>query len=100
MSNEILNPTETETAITNGVGCSNGNNQIEQQPTEDIQSEKNTYDSNGQHSYHKNDLEPEALRKVFIGGLSYKTEDQSFKDYFSNYGDIVVSTRERESRTR
>jgi RNA recognition motif-containing protein len=112
MSNEIINKTEpvvndqthsitlgnnelTEASTTNGLGYSNGNNQIEQQQTNDVESVKNSYDDNEQQMYHKNDLEPEALRKVFIGGLSYKTEDQNFKDYFSNYGDIVVSSREK-----
>jgi RNA recognition motif-containing protein len=108
MSSETIPPTETvvndqtnsitignneltEATTTNGLGYSNGNNQIEQQQNEEVESTKNTYDNNEQQIYHKNDLEPEALRKVFIGGLSYKTEDQPFKDYFSNYGDIVVS---------
>jgi len=103
MSNEILTTTETvandettttikndqtEASTTNGLLHSNGTNQSEQQP---VESTKNTYDDNGQETYNKNDLEPEFLRKVFIGGLSYKTDDQVFKDYFSKYGDIVVS---------
>jgi len=109
MSNEIIAATDTvvndetnsttainnefsEASTTNGLPYSNGNNQIEHQPQEqEVESTKNTYDDNEQQSYNKNDLEPESLRKVFIGGLSYKTEDQVFKDYFSKYGDIVVS---------
>jgi RNA recognition motif-containing protein len=93
--NDEINPTTTinnelvEASTTNGVLYSNGNNQIEQQ--QEVESTKNTYEDNEQQSYNKNDLEPESLRKVFIGGLSYKTEDQVFKDYFSKYGDIVVS---------
>jgi len=104
MSNEILTTTETvandetnpiikndqtEASTTNGLLHSNGTNQSEQQ--QPVESTKNTYDDNGQETYNKNDLEPEFLRKVFIGGLSYKTDDQVFKDYFSKYGDIVVS---------
>ena len=106
MSNEINTMTETignedkNTSIaisneriettTNGVFHSNENNQIEQQQ-QPIHSTRNTYDNNEQQIYNKNDLEPESLRKVFIGGLSYKTDDQTFKDYFSKYGDIIVS---------
>jgi len=99
--NDEINPTTTinnelsEASTTNGVFYSNGNNQIEeqqqQQQEQEVESTKNTYDDSEQQSYNKNDLEPESLRKVFIGGLSYKTEDQVFKDYFSKYGDIVVS---------
>jgi RNA recognition motif-containing protein len=100
--NDEINPTTTinnelsEASTTNGVFYSNGNNQIEEQQQQqeqeqEVESTKNTYDDSEQQSYNKNDLEPESLRKVFIGGLSYKTEDQVFKDYFSKYGDIVVS---------
>jgi RNA recognition motif-containing protein len=109
MSNEILTATNTvvndeinsttttpidnneqvEASTTNGLLHSNGTNQIEQQ--QPVESTKNLYDENEQQTYNKNDLEPESLRKVFIGGLSYKTDDQVFKDYFSKYGDIVVS---------
>lgn len=70
----------------------NGKNQLqeEQQQSEDLEPIKQNYDDRDQQIYNKNDLEAEVLRKVFIGGLSYKTDDQNFKDYFSNYGDIVV----------
>ena len=34
-------------------------------------------------------LEPEQFRKVFIGGLSYKTDEETFKAYFSKYGELV-----------
>lgn len=51
---------------------------------------KEDYSSHQLEKYDKNDLEPESLRKVFIGGLSYKTDDQAFRDYFSKFGDIVV----------
>lgn len=33
--------------------------------------------------------EPEQFRKVFIGGLSYKTDDDALKAYFSKYGELV-----------
>jgi heterogeneous nuclear ribonucleoprotein A1/A3 len=34
-------------------------------------------------------MEPEQFRKVFIGGLSYKTDDETLKTYFSKYGELV-----------
>jgi RNA recognition motif-containing protein len=36
-----------------------------------------------------NIMEPEQFRKVFIGGLSYKTDDETLKTYFTKYGDLV-----------
>lgn len=71
---------------TNGNYHSDGLNSMAEQN----ESNKEEYSTNSQEKYDKNDLEPESLRKVFIGGLSYKTDDQAFRDYFSKYGDIVV----------
>jgi RNA recognition motif-containing protein len=85
----LIDNEQVEASTTNGLAHSNGTNQIEQQ--QQVESTKNLYDDNEQQTYNKNDLEPESLRKVFIGGLSYKTDDQVFKDFFSKYGDIVVS---------
>ena len=36
-----------------------------------------------------NITEPEQFRKVFIGGLSYKTDDDTLKNYFAKYGKLV-----------
>lgn len=33
--------------------------------------------------------EPEHLRKLFIGGLDYRTTDDSLKEFFGKWGDIV-----------
>ena len=52
---------------------------------------KEAYENDQDEKYDKNELEAESLRKVFIGGLSYKTEDDAFREYFSKFGDIVVS---------
>jgi RNA recognition motif-containing protein len=97
--NDELNPTTTNTeqvepSTTNGLLHANGtNNNVGTSDTSiegQVESTKNTYDDNGQASFNKNELEPESLRKVFIGGLSYKTDDQTFRDYFSKYGEIDV----------
>lgn len=34
-------------------------------------------------------LEPEHFRKLFIGGLSYTTTDDSLKSFFEKWGEIV-----------
>ncbi|CAF0736937.1 unnamed protein product [Adineta steineri] len=91
----------TTTTTANGLLESNGTNQTEQlqEKTEPVET---TSDDKEQETYNKNDLEPEFLRKVFIGGLSYKTDDQAFKSYFSTYGDIVdcIIMRDRDGRSR
>ena len=91
---KTINDGVPETSSTNGSTYSNGKNQVEeeqpQQQTEEVEPIKHNYDEHDEQMYNKNELEPEVLRKVFIGGLSYKTDDQNFKDYFSNYGEIVV----------
>lgn len=76
---------------------STDNSQKDQQETLD----KHQEDSKSP-TLNKNDLEPEAFRKVFIGGLCYKTDDQVFRDYFSKYGKILdcIIMRDRESRSR
>lgn len=33
--------------------------------------------------------EPESLRKLFIGGLDYRTSDDSLKAFFEQWGEIV-----------
>ena len=73
-------------SATNGNFHNDEMNSVEEQN----ESTKEDYQNNQQEKYDKNELEPESLRKVFIGGLSYKTDDQAFRDYFSKFGDIVV----------
>lgn len=106
--NDDANPTNSNTeqaepTTTNGLLHSNGTNNNDDNNINNnnaetseasiegqVESTRNTYDDNAQTSYNKSDLEPEAMRKVFIGGLSYKTDDQAFRDYFSRFGDIDV----------
>lgn len=44
-------------------------------------------------------MEPEQFRKVFIGGLSYKTDDDALKAYFSKYGELVDHVVMKDSQT-
>lgn len=44
-------------------------------------------------------LEPEQFRKVFIGGLSYKTDDDTLKEYFEKYGELVDHVVMKDSQT-
>ena len=88
------NREQTEGSSSNGVHVNGTTTNTE--TTEVPRDEQNDYYNDDQHEsksspIDKNDLEPEAFRKVFIGGLSYKTDDQIFREYFSKFGEIAVS---------
>ena len=87
-------PEQTDSSSANGVLHSNGaeENNGSSEPVVEGQSEssKDAYDPNNPSAFNKSDLEPEVFRKVFIGGLSYKTDEQTFREYFSKYGNIEV----------
>ena len=34
-------------------------------------------------------VEPKALRKVFVGGLNLKTTEDTFKEHFNQFGELV-----------
>lgn len=68
----------------------NINNEIE----DNINTQSNDNDGNNQNDENKmnrinQNMEPEQFRKVFIGGLSYKTDDETLKNYFLKYGELV-----------
>lgn len=44
-------------------------------------------------------LEPEISRKVFIGSLNYSTTEDSLKNYFGRFGEILDSVIMKESKT-
>ncbi|CAL1277553.1 unnamed protein product [Larinioides sclopetarius] len=44
--------------------------------------------------------EPEQFRKLFIGGLNYKTTEDTLKSYFSKYGEIVDCVVMKDPNTR
>ncbi|XP_055932429.1 heterogeneous nuclear ribonucleoprotein A1, A2/B1 homolog isoform X1 [Argiope bruennichi] len=44
--------------------------------------------------------EPEQFRKLFIGGLNYKTTEETLKSYFSKYGEIVDCVVMKDPNTR
>jgi RNA recognition motif-containing protein len=68
----------------------NNNNEME----DNNSSQLNENDCNNQNDEMKmnrnnQNMEPEQFRKVFIGGLSYKTDDETLKNYFLKYGELV-----------
>ena len=44
--------------------------------------------------------EPEQFRKVFIGGLSYETTEESLKSHFEQWGEIVDCVVMRDPNTK
>ncbi|GFV35102.1 hypothetical protein TNCV_1853191 [Trichonephila clavipes] len=45
-------------------------------------------------------VDPEQFRKLFIGGLNYKTSEETLKSYFSKYGEIVDCVVMKDPNTR
>lgn len=71
----------------NNYNINNMNNDMDDnnnsQLNDDNQNDENKMNRNNQN------MEPEQFRKVFIGGLSYKTDDETLKNYFLKYGELV-----------
>lgn len=44
--------------------------------------------------------ESEQHRKLFIGGLSFKTDEESLKTFFSQYGEVVDCVVMRDGETK
>lgn len=44
--------------------------------------------------------EPEQYRKLFIGGLDYKTTEDSLKSYFEQWGEIVDVVVMKDPKTK
>lgn len=55
-----------------------------------------------EHSQRLNHLpeEPEQLRKLFIGGLDYKTSEATLKQHFEKYGDVIDCVVMREPQSK
>lgn len=58
----------------------------------------NNSQNNSQRSNNGN-MEPEQFRKVFIGGLSYKTDDDTLKSYFEKFGELVDHVVMKDGQT-
>lgn len=44
--------------------------------------------------------EPEVHRKIFIGGLNYRTTDESLKSHFEQWGEIVDVVVMKDPKTK
>lgn len=45
-------------------------------------------------------MEPEQFRKLFIGGLDFRTTDESLKQHFEQWGDIVDVVVMKDPQTK
>lgn len=72
----------------NNFSNNNMNNEMEDNNNSQLNDENNQNDENKMNRNNQN-MEPEQFRKVFIGGLSYKTDDETLKNYFLKYGELV-----------
>ena len=79
-------------------GNNNNNNEEEESYNND---QNNDYTAN---NYDDDDdeadrLEPEQYRKLFIGSLNYVTSEETMRNYFGKYGDIVDCVIMKEPKT-
>lgn len=70
--------------------------------------QQNSFNYNHHHQHqqqqHENNVgggrfEPEQLRKVFVGSLNYNTTEDTFRAYFSRFGDLVDCVIMKEPKT-
>jgi RNA recognition motif-containing protein len=69
--------------------------------------ETSTYKSNTENTYltststiaDNNNISDDILTKVFVGGLSYSTDEESFRNYFSKYGSLTDWVIIKDSQT-
>lgn len=52
------------------------------------------------HHHNSQPDEPEQLRKLFIGGLDYKTSEETLKQHFEKFGDVVKCSVMREPQSK
>jgi hypothetical protein len=48
----------------------------------------------------RNSDEPEQMRKLFIGGLDYKTSEETLKKHFEKFGDVIDCVVMREPQSK
>jgi heterogeneous nuclear ribonucleoprotein A1/A3 len=57
-------------------------------------------DSKNNGEYNGKPNEPEQFRKLFIGGLDYRTTDESLKKHFEQWGEIVDVVVMKDPKTK
>lgn len=95
----LASTSESKPAVstTNGVGNNNNNNTANKPGT--VNGNNNNKQNKVATSGSGEKIEPEHFRKVFIGSLSYTTTDDSLRDYFAKFGELVDCVIMKESKT-
>jgi len=93
---EIIVKEEPDAETENGVDQNNKTPQQQQQNSQPTQQQ-----SQPQQNQERQDKpEPEQFRKLFIGGLDYRTTDESLKKHFEQWGQIVDVVVMKDPKTR
>ena len=95
INNDSNNANENDNNRDNSVN--KNDNSLSNESNDDLNNDSKN--ANNNNSKHGNAMEPEQFRKVFIGGLSYKTDDETLKSYFSKYGELVDYVVMKDSGT-
>lgn len=82
-------PDENSSYSTNGISDHSEN---------DNQTERNLQNHGLQVGQHSD--EPEQMRKLFIGGLDYKTSETTLKQHFEKFGDVLDCVVMREPQSK
>lgn len=83
---------------TNGHNEMNALKSEEQMDQQDLLNDINN--ENGNSNGDSESEEPEQFRKLFIGGLDYKTTEETLKAHFAQWGDIVDCVVMRDPQTK
>ncbi|CRK88478.1 CLUMA_CG002253, isoform A [Clunio marinus] len=80
-------------------------NQMPQDQQQQYNGNNASNNRHDQQNYEEDEIirEPEVVRKLFIGGLDYRTNDETLKAYFEKYGkivDVVVMKDPKTKRSR
>ena len=67
--------------------------------TMDTATVKKRSDHNGHSKSDRDRLQPEYFRKVFVGSLNYSTTEDSLREHFSKYGELVDCVIMKESKS-
>ena len=60
----------------------------------------NGHENNGEDNQVEEEEEPEQFRKLFIGGLDYKTTEETLRKHFEQWGEIVDCVVMRDPQTK
>lgn len=61
--------------------------------------EERNQNGNDGKTHHQSD-EPEQIRKLFIGGLDYKTSEDTLRQHFEKFGDVIDCVVMREPQSK